>query len=253
MMNPQSSNRPGPNDPELDALLGAYALDAVDPDERARVDEYLAVNPLARGEVDELRESAASLALAPVADLNAPPELWDRISSRLSDEPRVLATLQSRRGRFLSPRVMRVLAAVAAVTIVVLAAEVVVLRARDTSSPGNLASAFDKAASQTSAREVALAPANGVEVARIVLLQDGTGYLRNDGMKPLPADRTYQLWALSGTGHQPIAISAGVLGRSPRTVGFHISGVVRGFGLTVEKTPGVVSSTQPMYASATVT
>ncbi|HMC72295.1 MAG TPA: anti-sigma factor, partial [Mycobacteriales bacterium] len=131
--------------------------------------------------------------------------------------------------------------------------QVIVLRARDTGSAGNLAAAFDKAATQTGARTVALAPADGTAVARIVLLPDGTGFLKNDGMKPLPPDRTYQLWAVSGTGRQPVAISAGVLGPSPRTVGFHTSGVVRAFGLTVEKTPGVVSSTQPMYASATVT
>ncbi len=252
-MNPPSVNRPSPNDPELDALLGAYALDALDPDERVRVDEYLAVNPLARDEVDELRESAASLALAPVADLTAPTELWDRISTRLADEPRVFTTLQPRARRFFSPRIVGALAAVAAIVIVVLAAQVIVLRDRDTNTSGNLAAAFDKALTQNGAREVALAPANGVEVARIVLLPDGTGFLQNDGMTPLPSDHTYQLWALSGTGDQPIAISAGVLGPSPRTVGFHTSGDVRGFGLTVEKTPGVVASTQPMYASATVT
>jgi anti-sigma-K factor RskA len=246
------ANRPSPNDPELETLLGAYALDALDPDERVRVDEYLAINPLARGEVDELRESAASLALAPVDDLTAPTELWDRISARLADEPRVLTTLQPRARRSFSPRVVTTLAAVAAIAIVALATQVIVLRGRDT-SPSNLAAAFDKAATQQGAREVALAPAHGVEVARIVLLPDGTGYLRNDGMKPLRPDRTYQLWALGGTADKPIAISAGVLGPAPRTVGFHTSGAVRGFGLTVERTPGVVSSTQPMYASATVT
>jgi len=31
-------NVPAPNDPELDALLGAYALDDLDTDERIRVD-----------------------------------------------------------------------------------------------------------------------------------------------------------------------------------------------------------------------
>jgi anti-sigma-K factor RskA len=252
-VSPPSLNRPGPDEPELDALLGAYALDALDPDERDRVDRYLEVNPLARGEVDELRESAASLALAPVDDLTAPADLWDRISSRLADEPRVLTTLQPRARRSFSPRVVGALAAVAAIVIVVLAAQVIVIRNRDANPPSNLAAAFDKAATQQGAREVALAPANGVEVARIVLLPDGTGFLKNDGMKPLAPDHTYQLWALSGTGDQPIAISAGVLGSSPSTVGFHTSGAVRGFGLTVEETPGVVSSTQPIYASAAVT
>ena len=60
-----------PSPPELDALLGAYALDALDPDERAQVDEYLARNPGARAEVDELRETAAALALRPVDDDDA--------------------------------------------------------------------------------------------------------------------------------------------------------------------------------------
>jgi len=37
-------NMPAPNDPELDGLLGAYALDALDTDERIRVEVYLAGN-----------------------------------------------------------------------------------------------------------------------------------------------------------------------------------------------------------------
>ena len=39
---------------ELDELLGAYALDAVDDDERRRVDDYLEVNPRASAEVQAL-------------------------------------------------------------------------------------------------------------------------------------------------------------------------------------------------------
>jgi hypothetical protein len=76
--------------------------------------------------------------------------------------------------------------------------------------------------------------------------------LKNDGMKPLPSDQTYQLWALTGDPKRPTAISAGVLGADPGAIGFHTSGDVHGFGVTVEKSPGVVSSQQPMYASAGV-
>jgi hypothetical protein len=249
-VNPPPVNHPSGNDPELDALLGAYALDALDPDERVRVDAYLAVNPTARDEVDELRESAASLALAPVYDVTAPTELWDRISSRIADEPRAFAPMRTRERRL--SRVTTALAAVAAVLIIGLAVQVVVLQRRDTRA-GDLAAAFDKATTRTGARQVALAPENGVDVARIVLLPDGTGFLKNDGMKPLASDLTYQLWALSGPAEKPIAISAGVLGASPRTVAFHTTGDVHAFGLTVEHTPGVVSSTQPMYASGPVT
>ncbi len=47
---------------ELDELLGAYALDAVDADERRRVEDYLAVNPRAAAEVQAHREVATMLA-----------------------------------------------------------------------------------------------------------------------------------------------------------------------------------------------
>jgi len=103
-------NMPTPNDPELDSLLGAYALDALDRDERLRVDTYVANNARARAEVDELRESAASLALAPVDDLTAPPHLWDRISLSIDDELSLDADsdaddeLANRRGRRRPPR-----------------------------------------------------------------------------------------------------------------------------------------------------
>src|SRR5262249_30000919 len=47
---------------EMDELLGAYALDAVDDDERRELDEYLASNPRAQSEVQHHREVATYLA-----------------------------------------------------------------------------------------------------------------------------------------------------------------------------------------------
>ena len=80
-----------PRDPgateELDSLLGAYALDALDADDRARIDAYLERDADARAEVDELRETAASLALMPASSLDAPPELWERIAGAIAAEP----------------------------------------------------------------------------------------------------------------------------------------------------------------------
>src|SRR3954447_20483332 len=52
------------NPQDLDALLGAYALDAVDDDERREIDQYLATNPRARAEVDQYQEVAAMLAFS---------------------------------------------------------------------------------------------------------------------------------------------------------------------------------------------
>ena len=60
-------------DAELDELLGAYALDALDPDERDAVERYLARTPSAADEVERLRTAAAwigaSEALAPPSRL----------------------------------------------------------------------------------------------------------------------------------------------------------------------------------------
>jgi hypothetical protein len=238
------------HDPELDALLGAYALDALDDDERARVEAYLAANPSARHELDELRESAASLALAPVDDVSAPPGLWDRISSEIATDQRdAVISLDSRRRRGMAWGVL----AVAAAIVVAVLVTTVVVRNNSSSNTGNVAAAFDQAARQEGAHQVSLKQPNGAEVARVVLLPDGTGYLKNDSMHALPADKTYQLWALNGDATKPVAISAGVLGSNPGAVAFHLDTKPIGFGVTVEQSPGVAQTTQPMYASASVT
>jgi hypothetical protein len=102
----------------------------------------------------------------------------------------------------------------------------------------------------TGARKLALAPANGGAVARVVLLPDGSGYLKNDRLAPLDARHTYQLWALTGNAAHPVAISAGVLGSHPIAAEFQTSDPVLGFALTVEPTPGAAQPSQAPFASA---
>jgi anti-sigma-K factor RskA len=259
-------NVPAPNDPALDALLGAYALDALDADERTLVDAYVEGNARARDEVDELRESAASLALAPVDDTSAPPGLWDRIASAIEaevapdDAPEEHAErdeLAARRFRRRGPRWMSWVAAAAAVVVVALAAQVISLHRRldDARSIGekDAAAAFVRAGHAAGARQIALVPAHGAEVARVVLLPDGSGYVKNDGLARLDAAHTYQLWALTGTAERTVAISAGVLGADPNAAAFRTSPDVRGFAITVERAPGVAQPSQAPYASATLT
>lgn len=258
-------NMSAPNDPELDTLLGAYALDALEPGERASVDAYLATNARARDEVDEMRESAASLALAPVDDLTAPPELWDRITSTIDAEDASTRStsiesgedeLAARRPGSNRVRWLALVTAAAAAVALVLATQVVSLHHKldDTHVTGAqaAAAAFDRAAHVQGAREVALMPSKGGEVARLVLLPDGTGYLKNDGLAQLDAAHTYQLWALTGTTGQPVAISAGVLGSHPTAAPFSTGTEVHGFAITVEETPGVGQSSQIPFATATL-
>ena len=74
---------------ELEELLGAHALDAVDDDEREQVEVYLSRNPEARSLVAEYRETAALLAHG---STEAPPGLWERIEQSLEEAPPKLAT-----------------------------------------------------------------------------------------------------------------------------------------------------------------
>jgi anti-sigma-K factor RskA len=242
------------NDPELDALLGAYALDALDADERRRVEDYIAQNPSARAEVDELRETAASLALSPSAgsDEAASPELWQRISHSIAAEPRPSAArdeLAARRERRHAPWLAIVASAAAAIA-VVLAVQLISLNGR-LDDNRTVAAAFDRAAESKDAKQVALR-ADGADVARVVLLPDGSGFLKADRLPKLPDDQTYQLWALRGAADNRTAISAGVLGADPTTVGFHTNGPVDGLALTVEREGGVVQPSKPPFASATL-
>ena len=54
---------------DIHALSGAYAVDALDDDERAQFEAHLAGCPSCRSEVDSLREAAALLAETTVAEL----------------------------------------------------------------------------------------------------------------------------------------------------------------------------------------
>jgi anti-sigma-K factor RskA len=261
-----TDSTPAPGSHDLDSLLGAYALDALDADERARVDAYLRDDAAARAEVDDLRETAASLALLPDTPMEAPPELWARIERAIVADPdagsREAATanaspadeLASRRAQRARVRWTAPAAAAAAIAIVVLALQVVSLHRRlDTArrlGAKATAAAFDRAANAPGAREVGLRSGSGATLARVVLLPDGTGYLRGDGLSPLPATRTYQLWAVTGNTSAPVVVSAGVLGPDPKAVVFHASGPVHGFAVTVEAAGGVVKSQNTPIASA---
>lgn len=69
---------------ELQELLGAYALDAVEPEEAAVIELHLPTCPRCRIELTEHREAAALLGYAGGA---APKGLWDRIIAELEEPP----------------------------------------------------------------------------------------------------------------------------------------------------------------------
>jgi anti-sigma factor RsiW len=72
---------------ELQELLGAYALDAVEPEEAAAIERHLPTCPRCRNELTDHREVAALLGYA---GASAPSGVWDRIVASLEEPPPAL-------------------------------------------------------------------------------------------------------------------------------------------------------------------
>lgn len=185
---------------ELQELLGAYALDAVDPDEAAEIDAHLPECPRCRAEVAELREMAALLANS---GADAPAGVWERISTTLNDAPPPLR-LEVRRARVRRSVWLPVLGAAAAVVIAVLAISVVRLN-RDIddlqqarASTPDLAVAAEQALSAPNSRLARLTGDSGAS-AVAVIRANGQGFLLGNDL-PAPSRRLYVVWGATASG-----------------------------------------------------
>jgi len=277
------------NPEELAELLGAYALDAVDGDERVQVETWLARSPAARRDADELIETASLLA----ESADAPSvDLWSRIEARLGDPvgegaaapggvpvPPLrlggvsgagggaeVVDLRSRRDAATpaaSPRRRRPwLVGIAAALALVIAVSVGVIAGTriadqdqriDQLAVGMEKRAMERAAlaatMEPGARTAELAAADGEMMAKVVVTPDGRGYFMTDAMPELPRGLTYQLWAVMGDEPGSAIVSAGVMGREPTVMAFTTDAGVTQFVVTEEKSPGVARSVQPAMAS----
>src|SRR5689334_7705687 len=113
---------------QVQELLGAYAVDAVEPDEVADVEAHLEECSRCRAELAELREVGAFLAHS---GGDAPAGLWDRIASSLDDNPPPLRLEVQRERRRTRARWVRPVAAVAAAVLIVILGVAVVSLRRD--------------------------------------------------------------------------------------------------------------------------
>ena len=239
----------------IEDLLGAYALNSVDPHEAALVASHVDHCHDCRAELDQHLEVAA---LLPTAAEFAPSSVWDSLAGAIADQD--LPEMQTNaattnvvgfRRRWAGP-----LAAAAAFVLVAGAAVVQSVRVGDMSSElaaerATVASlseqlerpifdtAVDLALGDPSSQRVVLGSDSSGANAIIVLMPDGTGYLAEHTLRPLPADRTYQLWAIV----DGKVISAGILGSEPGVVPFHIDPEgFEGFAITEEVIGGVPAS-----------
>lgn len=251
------------NADELDSLLGAYALDAVDDHERVEIEAYLATNPRARAEVAEHREVATMLAFSGAP---APTGVWDRIASALEERApapeTVLAPVlsldqrrhpeqrrQVQRRRQGLTLVLGGAAAAAVAAVAVLGVKVVdqsneLDRYRKGASNTQLSAAAVEALADPTARKARLVSSAGNYSVQVAI-EDGVGYLLASDLPALPDDRTYQLWGvIDGK-----VISLGVLGSSPKIVAFPADKALSTLVLTDEARGGVPVSQQPALAA----
>ena len=257
---------------EIAELLGAYALDAVEPGEAELVAAHLAECPRCAAEVAEHWEVTGLIANAGV---DAPVELWDRIAARLDDggsavrRPAPLPLVPAASAPRVPSRTRRTWAWTAAGTIAAAVAVVAVLlgvqvgrldqrvsQLTTASRRAGLSQQVQAALLDPGAKQVdltagsgAASPGSDQRAAVLVLLPDGSAFMLNTGLPRLAADRTYQLW---GVVHGQ-TVSLGLLGSQPGDVAFSVnpSAPVQTFAVTDEVAGGVVRSTHSPVAVST--
>ena len=227
---------------EIKDLLAAYAIDAVDDDERRAIDEYLAHDPEARAEVNGLQHSASYLAHTGGPP---PPGVWERLESQIHESIRADVPppprLVPKARRQASPRRWQWIAAAASVVALAFGAVLVFGGGSDSGGSDGTAALAKSAENAAGARKATLVDDSGAVLAHAVVLPDGTGYLTSD-LPALPAGRTYQLWGVDNRN----TISLGVMGRSPTVVAFQAAGHPAALAVTEERAGGVpVSKNDP--------
>lgn len=259
---------------EAEQLLGAYALDAVDPDEARGVEDHLQACPRCRAELSGHREVTGLFAYA---GQEAPEGLWDRIAANMQEPPPALRLQKvdhpgaveppalgsgtpagvsgsRRRATSLRERVLAAVAAAAAVVVAVLGVEVAHLDGQvgrldkqvATIASGPNMTEVKAALSVPGAKVVRLAAPGRpkVTVLDAVVTPGGDGYVYSSHLSPLPANRTYQLWGV--VGHQQI--SYGLLGTDPSVVPFRVGAGLKALAVTAEVAGGVVHTKGPLLA-----
>jgi Anti-sigma-K factor rskA/Putative zinc-finger len=269
---------------EAAELLGAYALDAVAPDEAAAVARHVADCRRCEVELQSFHEVAGMLGNA---GGEAPPHVWDRLSAEiaLSDHPggsddRVVELLggrvsnsnasraqqRARRrarsahdGRWSGGLRWAVTGVAAALALIgVLGYQVLHLdsRVNNLEAAGSQVSAMKTAQSYLTnpqAHLVQLASAtSGDDLAVLAILPTGSAYLVNDHMPGLSTDKTYQLWGqVDGR-----FVSLGLLGNDPGDVAVQLGpdAPIDEFAVTAEPAGGVVQPTVgPLALSRSLT
>jgi anti-sigma-K factor RskA len=169
----------------LHDLTPAYALDALDDDERAAYEQHLATCDRCRAELESMQRTASSLAYG-VRSPAPPQALRDRIVEQARLDRGNVVALRPRRAVSWALGAAAAAAACAAVAIGVWAASLSSQLERERSVVDVLG--------DPQARSVELDGADG----RLVVTGSGEAALVVSGLAPAPEGRTYEIWVIEG-------------------------------------------------------
>lgn len=220
--------------PDVHDLVGAYVLDAVEPDERAAFEQHLETCSTCRDDVAALSRAAA--ALGEVTLEAPPPALWDRIrveamnTPQLAPEVRPVTHLPRR-------RVLQLVAAAAAVVVVGGGVAGIVTQTHHQSAP-TAAEVFAAGDAQIRTVQTNHGPVRLGESSQLGLVAVDTSTMRTAG-----SNHTYQLWLIPHTG-KPASLA--VLGSATSATAPIGQGTL---AITVEPAGGSSQpTTNPLFA-----
>ncbi|MDH2414679.1 anti-sigma factor [Nocardioides sp. CER19] len=225
---------------DIHALSGAYALDALDPAERAEFEKHLAGCATCRAEIESLRETAAGL--AGLAETSPPPGLRDRVLADAAVvRPLPPAVDRARRRR-------RWGALVAAAAALVLVGAGVAWHPWDRPSSSVVVSAVDRIAQAPDAQRSTQTLADGgtVTVYRSARLDKAAVVVAD--LATLPEGKVYEMWLQDAAGTMA---PAGVIPPGVGTTEMVLAGSAAravGAGMTVEPTGGSPAPTSDPVA-----
>jgi anti-sigma-K factor RskA len=225
-------------------LTAAYALDALDADERAAFEEHLAGCERCRDEVASFWETAEALAVA-APGVDPPAQLRGKILDAARAERQNVVPLAPRRSRW-TPALGAVaaIAAAAAIGIGIYAVSVS-NDLDDTRSALAQTKRAQAVLADPSSREVDLQAGEG----RLVVGPDGDAVLVLDMVDPAPEGKTYEAWIIEGDTPRRAGTFPGAAGQDVVLV----SGAVKPgaiVAVTVEKAGGVDAPTTPPIAAS---
>lgn len=225
---------------DVHALVGAYAIDAVDDVERAAFERHLASCHACQLELEGLRETAALLGSSEAAV--PPARLREQVLAGIENvrplPPLTTPAADARRRSHLAT-----LVAAAAAVIALGAGATIWQPWNDESSQGQQLTAVERVLAAPDAEEYTQTLRNGAEVTVVRSRSLNRAVLVAEDLPPAPEGKVYELWL----NHDDVGmVPAGTMRGTEEQVVFEGDPATAvGAGITVEPAPGSQKPTLP--------